>query len=217
MKAILLLTSIAAFAQDYGEMVLSRKALCCPGGFSAQTAMTTAQRLVAGQPQRVKVVLVTNDKPGFGRIGGSHMSYEQLRDRWLSERKYSDHLAMLIEVPDGVAFDSWSNADGTYVRRTLKGQSPFRLSGSIELLGVVEYQSFVQVFCASRKFEDRKEEEMAISRLSRWFPGRRVVMSIGDVPAFPEALLALPLTPSLALSWAPEKEPLSRTIRFGPQ
>ena len=209
------LTLAAYLAQQAPFPLYRRVTICCRGVFTKTTALEKARMMTAGREERVKIIYLTNDAADFQRIGASHMSYEQLRERLQAARRPHKRLAVFLETPDGTAMEYWSMDDGVYERVVTRGRNPFRLSDSTDLLGLFAEGSWIHAHAASRSFHDATNDSSILGCLASWFPGLRVVLTIGESPTFHEALFDLPVTPALAWAWPPEAEPLVRRIETG--
>jgi hypothetical protein len=210
---VLVFTVVVAWAQ--GNPVMFKHALCCEGPFTEERAMANARTIARDHPEaQVKIIILTDDKTQFGRLGTSEDSYIHLRNRHLASRNRATRTALYLETNSGVSFDFWDGSRKGFSRKILRGENPFLLGNGIELIAIVGRGAFVDVYCVSSQPSDPAHDKMTEALLGRILPGQELRLIISGSPFHHEIMTLLPFLPVHGWAWPAERDAIVRRVVF---
>ena len=213
----LVLTAACLRAADDSPVVRAIWTPCCSGGYTAERATAAAQRELSRSNAAIQWIAVTDGE--VVRPGTSHgVPFGTALNLLFLGNKKLARATLLLKSPAGTAIDHWDGPSGTFSRRVISGENPFRLTDSIELvsLGLMEEptretRQRITLYCISSRFEDQSEDALLVSRLRSFFPKVAIEVRIGDSPFFGQLLYLVQMVPVQGWHFAPATESSVKT------
>jgi hypothetical protein len=149
---VFLLGAVCGWGQiDVSEEV----AVCCPGGFTRDRALTAARSWADREKGQVKLLHLTDDPSDLLPFGTSsdrsaETANAEFRVEWLRKRR----LALFLQTSKGSAIDFWDGRSRTFERRLLSGGNPFWLSETAEILLVHHDRGAAVFWCRTSDGSD---------------------------------------------------------------